>query len=119
MSMSEELHLIHKVSEPHELEPGHPIPKRTKVRTTDPRDTLEIPMEPEGLAADKPTTVGKVFKETVSKIPDKVAMRYKEDEVWKEITYKEYYNMVIKAGKSFLKVGNTLTCYYPVVTSLS
>ena len=108
MSMSEELHLIHKKSAPLELNPPHPLPRRTKIRTTDPRNALEIPMEPEGIASEEPTTVGKVLKETVSKIPDKAALRYKEDDVWKTITYKEYYNLVIKAGKSFLKVKDSL-----------
>ena len=107
MSMSEELHLIHKVSEPMALNPLHPLPRRTRIRTTDPRNALEIPMEAEGIGAEEPTTVGKVFKETVSKIPDKAALRYKEDDVWKTITYKEYYDLVIKAGKSFLKVNDS------------
>lgn len=105
MSMSEELHLIHKVSEPLELNPPHPLPRRTRIRTTNPQNTLEIPMEPEGIAAEEPTTVGKVFKETVSKIPDKTALCYKEGDVWKTISYKEYYDLVIKAGKSFLKAS--------------
>ena len=83
-----------------------PLPKRSngKHRTTDPRDTLEILVESEGLAADEPTTMGKVFKNTVSKIPNHVALRYKEDGIWKEITYKQYYDMVVQAGKGFLKV---------------
>ena len=102
--MSEELHLIHKPSEPRRPLDDRPLPKRSKVRTTDPRDTLEILVESEGLAADEPTTVGKVFKSTVSRIPDHTALRYKEDGVWNDITYKEYYDLVIKAAKGFLKV---------------
>lgn len=111
MSMSEEMHLIHKRSEPRRPVNDRPLPKRTsgKHRTTDPRDTLEILVESKGLAADEPTTMGKVFKATVSRIPDHVALRYKEDGVWKEITYKEYYNLVVQAGKGFLKVH---TCIY-------
>lgn len=104
MSMSEEMHLIHRVSEPQEPNLSDP-PKRTKFRTTDPRERLEIPMESKGLGAEEPTTVGKVFKETVSKIPDSAALRYKEGDTWKTITYKEYYNLVVKAGKSLLKVS--------------
>ena len=113
MSMSEEIHLLHKVSQPPEPDPKHPLPKRTKVRTTDPRESVEIAMEPEGLGAEKPTTVGKVFKETVSKIPDNAALRYKVGEEWKTITYKEYYNLVIKAGKAFLKVGGAVKWVEP------
>jgi hypothetical protein len=106
MSMSEEMHLIHKCSEPLRPVDNRPLPTRSsgKHRTTDPRDTLEILVESKGLAADEPTTMGKVFKSTVSRIPNHVALRYKEDGVWKEITYKEYYNLVVQAGKGFLKV---------------
>ena len=106
MSLSEEIHLIHKCSEPRRPVDDHPLPKRSngKNRTTDPRDTLEILVESEGLAADEPTTMGKVFKTTVSKIPNHPALCYKEDGVWKEITYKQYYDMVVQAGKGFLKV---------------
>lgn len=106
MSLSEELHLIHKRSEPHQPADNCPLPKRSngKNRTTDPSDTLEILVEPEGLAADEPTTMGKVFKATVKRIPDHPALRYKEDGIWKEITYKQYYNLVVQAGKGFLKV---------------
>ena len=121
MSMSEEINLLHKVSHPPEPDDKHPLPKRTRYRTTDPHDTLEIPMEPDGLGADEPTTVGKVFKETVSKIPDKPALRYKDGDEWKTITYKEYYNYVVKAGKAFLKVGGWVggppPCTAPVTLS--
>ena len=117
MSMSEELHLIHKRSEPLQPPNNRPIPKRTKIRTTDPRETLEIAIESDGLAADEPTTVGKVFKDTVSKLPNHPALRYKEDGIWKEITYKEYYDMVVKAGKGFLKVGQW--CMIDILVSQS
>ena len=49
-------------------------------------------------------TVGQIFKETVEKFPMHPALKYKEDETWKTITYTEYYNLCIKAAKSFLKV---------------
>ena len=123
MSMSEEFHLIHKRSEPRQPVDDRPLPKRSngKNRTTDPRDTLEILVESDGLAADEPTTMGKVFKATVSKIPNHPALRYKEDGVWKEITYKDYYNMVVQAGKGFLKVGiyTCLQCHVVNVCRLS
>ena len=105
LTMSEELFQGAPDTPDHETQKEFPLPKRTKYRTTNPRDTLEIPMEPEGLGADEPTTVGKVFKETVSRIPDKPALRYKDGDTWNTITYREYYNLVIQAGKSFLKVG--------------
>ena len=49
-------------------------------------------------------TVGQIFKETVEKFPMHPALKHKEDETWKTITYTEYYNLCIKAAKSFLKV---------------
>ena len=49
-------------------------------------------------------TVGQIFKETVEKFPMHPALKHKEDETWKTITYTGYYNLCIKAAKSFLKV---------------
>ena len=49
-------------------------------------------------------TVGQLFKETVEKFPMHPALKYKEDETWKTIIYTGYYNLCIKAAKSFLKV---------------
>ncbi len=52
----------------------------------------------------EPLTVGQLFKQTVKLIPDGVALKFKVSGVWLEISYTEYYNMVITAAKSFIKV---------------
>ena len=57
-----------------------------------------------GIEAEKPVTVGELFKEVVARFPMHPALKYKEDGIWKTITYTDYYDRCIKAAKSFLKV---------------
>ncbi len=85
--------------------PKEEIPTRTCFRTTDPSERIDIVLESEGLTGVEPTTFGQIFKNTVAKIPDHAALKYKDSQEWKVITYSEYYGMVIKAAKSFLKVS--------------
>lgn len=80
-------------------------PLRTHFRTTNPSQEIDIAMGTEGLAAAEPMTVGQMFKDTVSKIPDNIALRFRENDEWKDITYSHYYDMVVRAAKSFLKVS--------------
>ena len=77
---------------------------RTKVRTSDPSDGLDIAREQSGLASDEPLTVGTMMQQTVSKVPDHVALCYKTREAWNNITYQQYYNLCIAAAKSFVRV---------------
>ena len=59
-----------------------------------------------GKLEDKePITVGKLFQDTVARIPNIAAMKYKIDGNWREIIYSDYYQMVIQAAKSFIKVS--------------
>ena len=53
----------------------------------------------------KPITVGQLFRNVVERFPTHSALRYKEDGIWKAITFSGYYSLCIKAAKSFLKVG--------------
>lgn len=78
---------------------------RSRSRTSDPRLGVDLAFGTERLQDLKPLTVGQLFKQTVKQIPDGVALMYKEDNQWKSISYTEYYNMVIKAAKSFTKIG--------------
>ena len=80
-------------------------PVRTHFRTTNPMDEIDIAMGTEGLKAAEPITIGQLFKDTVSKIPDHPALRYREGEDWKTISYSEYYQHSVRAAKSFLKVS--------------
>ena len=75
-----------------------------KVRSTDPADGPDIAMEDSGLAAAKPITIGEMMKLTVSKVPDRVALRYKSGEEWIDLTFQQYYDSTVAAAKSFLKV---------------
>lgn len=79
-------------------------PQRRKVRTTDPSDGVDLAMGVKGIEAVPPITVGQMFQETVRKFPSHPALRYKEGGEWKSITYDEYYELSIRAAKSFLKV---------------
>ena len=67
---------------------------------------VELPIElgTSGLAAEKPITIGQMFRQTVSSYPDTPALGHKEGEEWKKINYSEYYKLSVKAAKSFLKV---------------
>ena len=79
-------------------------PTRTKVCSTNPADGPDIAMGQSGLSAEKPITIGEMMKQTVSKISDKPALRYKTGDTWSDITYQQYYDMCVAAAKSFLKV---------------
>ena len=61
-------------------------------------------MGEKGISAEQPTTVGAVFREAVRRIPDNDALRYEEEGEWKAISYKQYYDLCVKAAKSFVKV---------------
>ncbi len=54
-----------------------------------------------------PKTVVEVFKSTVDRIPDTDALKYqqKSGDEWQSISYSQYYDMVIQAAKSFIKVS--------------
>ena len=82
-----------------------PLPRRQRVRSCDPTVGIDLAMEPKGLASEEPTTIGRVFRETVAKVPDHPALRYKEEGEWKTITYSQYYSNCVRVAKSFLKVG--------------
>lgn len=83
------------------------IRPRTKSSSCDPREGVELALGKGRLQDLPPKTVVEVFKETVRRIPDSIALRYKEssDGEWMSITYSEYYDQVIQAAKSFMKVS--------------
>jgi len=82
------------------------IRPRTKSSSCNPREGVELALGKGRLQDLPPKTVWQVFKETVTQIPDKTAMRYKEslDGEWQSMSYSEYHDQVIQAAKSFLKV---------------
>ena len=76
----------------------------TGVRTWNPDDKVDLVIGESGIEAEKPITVGQLMKDVVARFPAHPALKYKEDGIWKTITYTGYYGLCIKAAKSFLKV---------------
>ena len=74
------------------------------MRTWNPDEVVDLAIGESGIEAEKPVTVGQLFKNVVARFPIHPALKYKEDGMWKTITYTEYYGLCIKAAKSFLKV---------------
>ena len=96
-----------------EEEEEEPKPKRlprTRVRTARPDEGVDLAMESSGLGVEDPITVGQMFQDTKTRIPERPALRYKEDPEgdWITISYSEYYDFCIRAAKSFLKVGSSV-----------
>ena len=76
-------------------------PTRTKLSRD---DEVVLAIGESGFEAEEPMTVGQLFENVVKKFPARVALEYKENGIWKAITYSEYYHHCIRAAKSFLKV---------------
>ena len=80
--------------------------RRERMWSVDPSQGVDLIVSGASeLERAEPTTIGRVFRETVAKVPDHPALRYKEEGEWKTITYSQYYSNCVQAAKSFLKVG--------------
>ena len=76
-----------------------------RVHSTDPAVGIQLAIDDAtGIAACPSITVGERFKSTVSRAPDRPALCYKEAEVWREVTYGQYYALCVASAKSLLKV---------------
>ena len=82
------------------------------MRTSNPDEEVDLAIGESGIEAEEPMTVGQLFKYAVEKFPTHDALKYKENGKWKAITYAEYYDLCIKAAKSFLKVSVHVSCIY-------
>ena len=91
---------------------------RQKVRTTNPAEGVDIALGDSGIEAEKPITFGQMLQETVKRFPDHPALRFKEDGTWKTVTYTEYYDLCIRAAKSFLTVHYSTPYVHAVVCQL-
>uniref|UniRef100_A0A8C6M7X3 Long-chain-fatty-acid--CoA ligase ACSBG2 n=1 Tax=Nothobranchius furzeri TaxID=105023 RepID=A0A8C6M7X3_NOTFU len=58
-----------------------------------------------GLAAETPVTVNQIFTSAVERFGDYSALSWKEGELQKTLSYREYYQACRTAAKSFLKLG--------------
>ena len=82
-------------------------PPRTKYFSLQPDDPVELLIGKSGVAAVEPTTVGAFFKDSVERFPSTPALAFKgADGQWNGVTYTQYYNLCVRAAKSFLKVQN-------------
>ena len=58
------------------------------------------------MGSAEPFTLGAMFKKTKDQFPNQPALAYEvaDTEGWTKVTYTKYYDLCIKAAKSFLKV---------------
>lgn len=75
-----------------------------KLFTIDPSKPVELAITKDGPGSATPKTIGDVFRESVKKFGDKDGLKHKVDGEWKSLTFKEYYDLSVRAAKSFLKV---------------
>ena len=81
-------------------------PPGCRVRSSNPREPLQILRSAQGLETADPVTIGQMFQDTVKRFPKKTALCFKEtgDSDWKEISFTMYYSFTTQAAKSLLKV---------------
>lgn len=94
------------------------IRPRSRSRTSDPKLGVDLAFGKGKLQDLEPLTVGQLFKQTVNYLPTRPALKYKLKGEWNTINYTEYYNMVIKAAKSFVKVNHCAFISFPLLNSL-
>lgn len=68
-------------------------------------EAVKIQLTTEGPASSKPLSIPTVFADTVKKLPNHPALAVKRDKQWKQWTYQEYSNDVMKVAKAFIKLG--------------
>lgn len=68
-------------------------------------DSVRLQMESSGPLSQAPLTVYTAFSNTVKKYPDTVALASKRNGEWVKWTYKQYYDEVVAAAKSYIKLG--------------
>ncbi|XP_021368675.1 long-chain-fatty-acid--CoA ligase ACSBG2-like isoform X2 [Mizuhopecten yessoensis] len=73
--------------------------------TTSREDAVKLRMDDTGPGVMKPLTVHTVFKNTVDKAPNTIALGVKRDGAWVKWTYKQYYDDVRRVAKGFIKLG--------------
>ncbi len=81
------------------------VPTRTKMWSTNPAEGVDIAMGEEEIQKVAPITIPEALKDSAQKYGSRNALGYKEEDEWKCITYTEYYQFVISAAKSFVKVS--------------
>ena len=78
--------------------------KRKVTWSTDPAQTVPITIGEAGISSAEPITVGQMFRQAKEQFPNHPALCFKEEDTWNKLSYMDYYNLCIRAAKSFLKV---------------
>ncbi|KAG8594021.1 hypothetical protein GDO81_001033 [Engystomops pustulosus] len=76
-----------------------------KMWTTLRDSAVQLRMEESGVASLPPMTIHQLFEEAVQKYGDYVALAYKHEDQWNQLTYKQYYEQCRLAAKGFIKLG--------------
>ena len=85
--------------------------------TTNPAVAVDIKLSADkdgNFAAEKPTTVSRLFQKAVAMFPDHPALRYRTCTAaggtfrWKELTYSQYYTKCLEAARAYIEVCYTL-----------
>ena len=78
-----------------------------KFRCFDPSDTVDIAIEEHDGHVIKLITIPLLFQSICDKLPDGVALCWKEGKVdqWQKLTYSQYRELIYNVAKSFLKVN--------------
>ncbi|XP_069505657.1 long-chain-fatty-acid--CoA ligase ACSBG2 isoform X2 [Ambystoma mexicanum] len=82
-----------------------PLSNETCLWTTSREGEVKLRMEESGIAKIPPITIHQLFRETVQKYGDYIALASKQGDQWTKLTYKQYYQECRNAAKGFLKLG--------------
>ena len=77
----------------------------TQQSTSDPPQAADLGSIEEGFAAEESTTISKLFKKAVEIFPNRYALRYKENNIWKELTYSQYYKYCCEVAMAYIEVN--------------
>ena len=77
-----------------------------KLRCCNSTDTVDIVIGASGVAANKPMTVPQFLQRTCDKLPNGVALCWKDkkEDPWQSLMYAQYKKLIYNVAKSFLKV---------------
>lgn len=64
-----------------------------------------IKVEKKGVNSLVPSTVLDVFRQTVNKYGDKLALSIKIENIWRGWTWSDYYEEVMRGARSLVKLG--------------
>lgn len=79
-----------------------------KSRVCDVNDAVNISFSLDDAFHFDPITIPDLFKQTVDRFSQTKALMVKEcvtDDIWRGITYREYYSKVVHMAKVFIKLG--------------